>query len=653
MPDAPEAAARFVRALAALVSRDGDASARAEEAHAALREVLATQKSLVLDVQFTGFSQKGQLVGGVDPRVLRAAGHLITLRMNRVGFTPDATAADLQAFGEIVARGSTELGEGGAIGALAQAQPHGLYASTAAGEVYKPPARAAAPPASAPVADAPEAAELPASAAVADVPEAAPSAESVAPEPAAAAPASADPASAPVADVPEAAPSAESAAPRPTDDAPAPAEPASAAPVDDVPLGDAPAAAEPASAASGAGQGMPWEDGVESTELAEFEFIDDAFDVADPGAPADAGQGAAPSSFGRAGEPGGREEPPSSDMYHFFRTADHGDQAAEALPRLLHEASTVTRFDELAESAARTALTLLKNDGYAQAVELLDALVREAERPDRTRFFRESAIQALRRAGTAPTLQRLLERLPYAGADRDRILRFFVFLGADALLMLEGLLYRAGDLDLRTAVVRTLVSVEGLTDRLIANAVQDPNPVRTRTLLELAGQSGIDPEIARRWAGEAASHRDATVRVEAGRTAAALGGRGSMRVLVDLLNDGERLVRREAVQGLGTLGEAAAVPFLARLLSDSDEELAVAAAASLGRIGSGEALPALLTAVQKRSLLGLKKSTRGKVAALHAIARIDTSAAREALAAVAQGRDEMAEEARRLLATSG
>ena len=323
------------------------------------------------------------------------------------------------------------------------------------------------------------------------------------------------------------------------------------------------------------------------------------------------------------------------------------------MPRLLHEASTVTRFDELAESAARTALMLLKSDAHGQAIDLLDALVREAERPDRTRFFRESALQALRRAGTAATLHRLLDRLPFGGADRDRILRFFVFLGADALLMLEGVLYRAGDPELRAAVFRALVGVDGLPDRLIGHAMQDPNPLRTRTLLELASQGGTDPEIARRWAAEAAAHRDATVRVEAARTAAGQGGRGAMRVMVDLLNDPERLVRREAIAGLGTLGDSAAVPFLARLLNDADEELQAAAAASLGRIGSGEALPALLTVVQKRSLLQLKKATRGKLAALHAIARIDTPAAREALASLAQGRDEMAEEARRILATAG
>lgn len=582
--------ARFVRALAALVLGDGEASARAAEARAALDGVFATQKSLVLDVQFTGFTQKGQIVGGVDPVLLRAAGHLITLRLNRVGFTPDAGAADLEAFGAIVSRASTEQGPGGAIGALGEAQPRGLYASTAAGEVYKPPARTA-PASPAPAVDD------------------APPAES-----------------APAAEAPPAAPASADAAadPRP-----------------------APPAAAPASAAAG----MPWDEQVESTELAEFEFIDEV--EALPGAPAaaEAGQGSGPSGFARAGEPAGREEPPSSDMYHFFRTTDHSDQEAGQLPRLLHEASTVTRFDELAESAARSALALLKSDAHGQAVELLDALVSEAERPDRTRFFRESALQALRRAGTTATLHRLLDRLPYGGPDRDRILRFFVFLGADALLMLEGLLYRVNDPELRTAVFRALVSVEGLADKVMGRAVQDPNPARTRTLLELAGQGGVDLEIARRWAAEAAAHRDAAVRVDAARTAAGQGGRGAMRVLVDLLNDPERLVRREAIGGLGTLGDAAAVPFLARLLNDADEELQIAAAGALGRLGSAEALPALLTVVQKRSLLQLKKATRGRLAALHAIAKIDTPAARDALAAVSQGRDDVAEEARRILAS--
>ena len=578
MADAP-AAARFVRALAAAVLREGDAAAHAAEARAALDDVFAGQKSLVLDVQFTGFAQKGALVGGVDPVLLRAAGHLITLRVTRIGFTPAVDAAELRAVCDALARNSGELGEAGIIGAMTEIAPRGVYLSTNAGGVYKPAPRAAAEPAPAPEAPSAEAAS----------------------------------ASAPAADSPPAA-------------------------------GETAAAAVPAPTAPAAGA---WNEDVESTELAEFEILDTAFDTG----PASASERPAAASSG-APVPGGREEPPSSDMYHFFRASSQGaDDAAETLPKLLHEAENVTRFDELAENAARTALSLVRSDAHAQAVELLDALVREAERADRNRFFRESAVQALRRAGTPDTLHRLVDLLPYGGTERERILRFFLFMGADALVMLEGLLHRAPEPELRTAVFRALMSVEGQGDRLIAHAIQDPSPVKTRTLLELAGQPGTDPEVARRWAAEAAGHRDATVRVEAARSSAALGGRGAMRVLVDLLGDPERLVRREAIHGLGTLGEAAAVPFLARLLGDSDEELQCMAAAALGRIGSPEGLPPLLGVVNKRSLLQLKKATRPKIAALNAIARLHTPAARDALQSVAGGRDELAEEARRLLAS--
>jgi HEAT repeat protein len=576
MADAP-AAARFVRALAAAVLREGDAAAHAAEARAALDDVFAAQKSLVLDVQFTGFAQKGALVGGVDPVLLRAAGHLIPLRVTRLGFTPATDAAELQAVADALAKSSSELGEGGIIAAIQEIAPRGVYLSTNAGANYKPAPRAPAAPAADPPPPAPEAAASPEA---------------------------------------------------------------------------APAAGEPAKPAAPASAAAAWDDDVEGTELAEFEILDTVFDEGPGAAPERPAAGAAAPASAGAGAGGGREEPPSSDMYHFFRaTTRDADEAAETLPGLLHAAENVTRFDELADSAARTALSLVRSDDHAQAVELLDALVREAERADRNRFFRESAVQALRRAGTPDTLHRLVELLPYGGTERERILRFFVFMGADALVMLEGLLHRAPEPELRTAVFRALMSVEGQGDRLIAHAIQDPSPVKTRTLLELAGQQGIDPEVARRWAVEAAGHRDATVRVEAARSAAALGGRGAMRVLVDLLGDSERLVRREAIHGLGTLGDAAAVPFLARLLGDSDEELQCMAAAALGRIGSPEGLPPLLGAVNKRSLLQLKKATRPKIAALNAIARLHTPAARDALQSVASGRDELAEEARRLLAS--
>jgi HEAT repeat protein len=392
-----------------------------------------------------------------------------------------------------------------------------------------------------------------------------------------------------------------------------------------------------------------WSDSdFESTELGEFEILDAADLLAGP--PGREGAPASPAHPG-AGEHG-RDEPPVNDMFHFFRTAASADEQAEALPRLLAETDNVSRFDELADTAVRAAVQLLRSDAHAEAVEVLDALVREAQRPDRTRLFRDSALQAIRRVGSAETLQRLVELLGHGGIERERILRFLAFTGGDALLMLEGFIHRSPDAESRSAAFRTLLAAEGTADRLIAHAVQDPNPVRVRTLLELAGGPGVDPEVARRWAAEAARHADAGIRADAARSAAALGGRGSLRVLVDLLGDPERVVRREAVQGLGSLGETAAVPFLARVLNDGgDDELQALAAQSLGRIGSAEALPGLLGVVNKRSLFSLNKVTRLKMAALQAIARIRTPGAREALQSVATGRDELAEEAKRLLAS--
>jgi hypothetical protein len=216
--------------------------------------------------------------------------------------------------------------------------------------------------------------------------------------------------------------------------------------------------------------------------------------------------------------------------------------------------------------------------------------------------------------------------------------------------MLEPLLYRGGDAELRRAVLARLVAAPEMADRLGTHAAEDPAPGKARALLELAREAGVDPEVARRWAGEIAAHRDPVARVEAARAVAALGGRGAVRTLVDLLADPERVVRREAVAGLGTLGDPSAVTFLARVLGDGDEELQVAAAGALGRIATPDALPPLLALVQKRSLLSLRRATKPRMAALQAISRIGTPAALEALQSVAGGRDDLAEEARRLLA---
>jgi|GEM_PF-1494692 len=604
----------FLRALAAAALREGDPAELAARAAEALTGVFQQQKSLVFDVQFTGFVFKGKPLGGADASLLRAAGQLIVMRVTRVGFTAEARAEDLEIFFAGLAQPVGELGADGVVGLLRRCKPFGVYVTTSGGETYRPERR----PQPAPPAEQPVAAER------------GTGAGGKGPVPA----------ETPSVDTPSAGASADASA----EQSPPAGQPATPSSFDARGGAEEKAATEPVYAAGGF---MMFGEG-DATDLSDFELLDD-FPVLD--APAAGARPAA--SPGAGGLPA--EEVASNNMFHFFRTAhgERGDEEADALPGLLRAEENPARFDDLAQAAARAATQLVRAGHRSRAVELLDVLVAEAQRGDRGRVFRDLAVQALRRAAAPEMLHRLSELLQHGGAERERILHFFAFMGGEAVQQLETTLFRTPDPDLRIAIFRRLIGMEGMSVRLAARAMADPSPARTRMILELAVLPDVDADVALRWLGEAAAHQDATVRLDVARLVAVVGGRGGLRILLDLLNnDRDTLVKRAAIQALGTLGDAAAVPFLSRVVSDGDEESQLAAVSALARIGSGEALPALLGVVNRRTLLGLKKSSRVKTAAISAIARIPTQAARDAIHALAAGKDsDAAAEAQRALAT--
>jgi HEAT repeat protein len=561
-------AVRFLRTLCAAVLRETPPADAAASAHDALREVLSAQRSLVLEVQFTGFVAKGERLGGVEPAFLRAAGQLIMNRVSRIGFTPDVRVEDLAALFEIAARPPAELGGEGVVGAVRAAAPSGIYLSTSTGEVYKP-----AP----------------------------------------------------------AAPAASEA--QPVDEA---------RPADPQPHDEAPPAPDAAPGwSSGVMVSMEEED---NAELSSFEFVEDMEELSP--APAAAAPALA--------EPARAEEPGANDMYHFFRasSAEGAQEDAGALPGLLHAAENMTRFDSLAESCARNALRHLREGDHFPAVSLLVALAVEAERTDRTRLYRESAAGALRSVGTSENLPHVIDLLQFVGNERERVLHVLFFLGGEAVSLLESHLFRTTDADVRRAIFRRLLRGEGAGRPTVTRAFAD-TPGRARVILELLTIPEVDPDQAVRWAAEAAAHADAGVRTEAARASATLGGRGGLRILVDLLGDADRGVRRAALHGLASMQDPASVPFLSRFLNDSsDDDLQIAAAAALGRTGSADALPPLLAIVNKRQLFGGRKAKALKLAAIEAIGLTGVAAARDVLTSISTASDaDLAAEARRVLAT--
>lgn len=580
-------AVRFLRTLCAAILREAPPAEAAARAHEALRELWTSRRSLVLEVQFTGFLSKGERIGAVEPAFLRGAGQLIVHRVSLVGFTPEAREEDLATLLATAAHPPAELGAEGIVGAIRAAAPRGIYVSTSTGQVYKP---APAPSPEVPAAPAEEAA-APASSAGPEVP----------------------PADAP--EVPEL-PVVEDAPPVPS------------------------AAAAEASAPN-------WNSSFtldldDSSELSSFEIIEE--DVVLAPTPA-AGKG--PS------EPPPSDEPGANDMYHIFRaSSDRADEDSDTLPRRLRTAENMARFDDLAGSCARSALRHLRAGDHLQAVALLEALATEAERSDRTRLFRESAEQALRSVGTAENLPHVVDLLQFVGNERERVLHVLFFLGGEAVSLLENHLFRTHDAEVRRAIFRRLIRGAGAGRPTVTRALAD-SPARARTILELVTIPEVDAEQAARWTAEAAAHADATVRTDAARTAATLGGRGGLRILVDLLADADRGVRRAALHGLASLKDPAAIPFLTRFLNDSsDDDLQLGAIAALGRTGSAEALPPLLAIVNRRHLFGGRKAKALKVGAIEAIGLTGVPAARDVLASITTGSDaDLAAEARRVLAT--
>lgn len=545
---APAPADAFVRAAAQGLVRPGDSADAARAARAALEHVLQDQRSLVLEAQFTGFTHRGEAVGGLDAAVLRAAAQLIMLRVTRIGFTADADVDALETLFGVLSQPPGALA-GGVIGALQAAGPRGVYVSTANDEVYKPAT-----------------------------------------------------------------------------------------------------AASPADESSAAAPAIPSNEHEAETDFADFQLLDAPPEME----PLQHGSAVPPgkSAHGELQAAEGEDDA----LFHFFRTSSTSGNAGDAgdageLIGSLQQADNLARYTELARTITRETVTRLDSGDPEEAVEMIRALAAETERHDRTRIFRDTAMQELRAASTDRTLQQLLTLLEARVDIRDRLLPLFSLLGPGAVAAVETLLFRTTNAALREAVFRALVVRRESSARLLERTLAETQSARARSILNLGGVGGIDAPIAWQWIGAACTHEDPTVRADGARNAGRLAGRPGLRLLIDLLGDTDTDVRRAAVQALATPGDASAVPFLARILSDSnDEELELEVLATFRRIATPEVLPPVASVLNRRQFFGGKRLARLKVAALGTASAVATRAARDVLAAAATSKDaEVASEAERLL----
>jgi hypothetical protein len=388
------------------------------------------------------------------------------------------------------------------------------------------------------------------------------------------------------------------------------------------------------------------------TPVGDFDLLDEAT-TTELAAAASAPHDAAPEPQQTPHGDGGADAGTMFDLFRSSADIDGRSLDAAAVIDGLNTAENPSTFTEYASAAGAIVPRLLRSGDVEQAAAVLVALAQQVQRTDRTRLFRESAAQALRRNDNEATAGALVEWLELSRRNPEALVSLLSQMGPASVDAIEGLFVRTSDASLRRLALTTLLRNLEHGDKVFKRIGNDPGTptTRLRLVLDTLEPGMAEPAELARWVELGAGHAVPAIRKSAAAAAARVGERFTLRTLINLLTDADRAVRIAAILALGELRDPAAVSFLARLLSETDdEEIQLAVIHALGTIGAPEGVGPLMSVVARRQLFGNRRLNRLKLAAIAALGQTPARSAAEALASIASSRDtDLAAEAKQQL----
>ena len=250
---------------------------------------------------------------------------------------------------------------------------------------------------------------------------------------------------------------------------------------------------------------------------------------------------------------------------------------------------------------------------------------------------------ALRRLTTPATLRLLVQCAARTRARTD---------GINAVLAHAG---EAGAVALiaQVTLARTLADRRQFFEMLLKLPLAVPSLVKmlasprwyvARNAADLLGQlhaTDTEPALA-----GALQHPDERVRRMAAHALARMGSPAAVEALRAALNDASPLVRVQAASGLASRKAMKSATTLTRALDEeSDAEVQLTMIAALGRLGTPDAVTRLITAAEPDGRLFKKRPVAFRVAAVHALGDVRTTAARAALQGLATDKEREVREA--------
>jgi HEAT repeat protein len=323
-------------------------------------------------------------------------------------------------------------------------------------------------------------------------------------------------------------------------------------------------------------------------------------------------------------------------------------------------------FDPLPRTRATELIEMLDRAGGSPEVQrIVDDLIAAAEqaaREDDLETLADAAIGLFARQGEsrgdelpricAAALRRMLtptflRMLPRAAArSRPR---------ADAI---HAVLHQAGE-DGAAAVIAQVTLARTLADRrlcfelllklpaaipVLSRLLTAPQWHVARNAADLLGE--LHAAEAEGALSAALQHADERVRRAAAHALAKLGTQPAVQSLRGALVDPSARVRVQVASGLSSRKGLKSASTLTRALDDeSDVEVQLAILAALGRVGTPDAVNRLVKAAEPDGRLFKKKPVAFRVAAVHALGEVRTSAARTVLQSLANDKEREVREA--------
>ena len=324
--------------------------------------------------------------------------------------------------------------------------------------------------------------------------------------------------------------------------------------------------------------------------------------------------------------------------------------ATESLPRtrasdlldMLDRAGGSPEVTRIIDELVATAEQAARDDDLDLLAEAMVGLCMRHGDPRGGQLIAQ-CVAALRRLITPVSLRLLAQGAARTRARTEGIQAVLIHAGDAGAAALIAQVTQARTLAERRQFFEMLLKLP-LAVPVLTKMLASPHWYVARNAADLLGQ--LHATEAETALGTALQHPDERVRRVAAHSLSRLGSPAAPELLQSALSDPSALVRVQAARGLaGRKGTKSAATLTRALDNESDPEVHLTMIAALGRLGTPDAVNRLISAAEPDGRLFKKRPVAFRVAAVHALGEVRTTAARAVLQTLASDKEREVREA--------